>query len=279
MVRDLINRFIELTLDREQRIRLGRHIFCSARGLCNFDPPTNGEYRIVRTLAGYFPPGAVFFDIGANFGDWSRHILGLTQDTKVYAFEPATPALRRLSDTIRDAGLEKRVKVFQYALGDRSGETVLHLAGQMAGSHSLHLRHAETSGIVAQGSESVRVMRGDEVCRDLGIRRIHFAKIDTEGHEVFVLRGFEEMLSARKIDCLQFEYDPSWIDSRTYLLDVFEFLMPKGYLIARLHPGGIEVFDKYDQLQENFLYCNYIAFLPELLPKLGRVVDPEPPLA
>ena len=278
MVRDLINWILELTLGREQRIRLGRNIFCHARGLCNFDPPVNGEYRIVRILAGSFPPDAIFFDIGVNFGEWSQYILGLTQDSKVYAFEPATPAFRRATDAIRNAGLEKRVQLFQWALGDRGGEAQLHLMGHTAGSHSLHLRHAETSGIGPQGSELVRVARGDEVCRDLGIRRIHFAKIDTEGHEVFVLRGFEEMLSAGMIDCLQFEYDPSWIDSRTYLLDVFEFLLPKGYMIARLHPDGIEVFDKYDQRQETFLYCNYIAFLPELLPKLGPVVDPEPPL-
>ena len=63
MVRDLINWILELTLGREQRIRLGRNIFCHARGLCNFDPPVNGEYRIVRILAGSFPPDAIFFDI------------------------------------------------------------------------------------------------------------------------------------------------------------------------------------------------------------------------
>ena len=265
-------------LGREQRIRLGRNIFCRARGLCDCDPQTNGEYRIIRTLAESFPPNAVLFDIGANLGHWSLHTLGLTRDSGVYAFEPATPAILRLAKAIEDAGLERRVQVVQCALGDQTGEAEMRLAEQTAGSHSLHLRHAETIGIVAQANERVRVRRGDELCRELGVQRIHFAKIDTEGHEMFVLRGFEQMLSARAIDCLQFEYDASWIDSRTYLLDAFEYLRPKGYLIARLHRGGIEVFRTYDQRQDNFMYCNYIAFIEELLPKLGRVVDPEPPL-
>ena len=48
----------------------------------------------------------------------------------------------------------------------------------------------------------------DDFCRDRGIERIGFMKVDVEGGEVGVLRGAEGLLRNRAIDMIWIEVDP-----------------------------------------------------------------------
>ena len=107
--------------------------------------------------------------------------------------------------------------------------------------------------------EKVVLRRGDSYCAENGIDHIDFMKVDTEGHEMTLFLGFAEMLTKERIDCIQFEYGPCWIDSRNFLFDAFKFFSPKGYLIGKIYPHQIGFFDLYDQGQENFAYANYVA--------------------
>ena len=46
-------------------------------------------------------------------------------------------------------------------------------------------------------------------------------KIDVEGHELDVLKGFGELI--KKVRLIQFEFGGTNIDSKTYLRDFWEF--------------------------------------------------------
>ena len=52
----------------------------------------------------------------------------------------------------------------------------------------------------------VEVQTGDAYCTRHRIERIDLLKIDVEGAEHLVLRGFERMLHERRIEVIQFEY-------------------------------------------------------------------------
>lgn len=54
-------------------------------------------------------------------------------------------------------------------------------------------------------SESVTMARGDTFCAERAIEEIGFLKIDTEGHDLEVLRGFRTMLKAARIDLVEVE--------------------------------------------------------------------------
>jgi hypothetical protein len=53
--------------------------------------------------------------------------------------------------------------------------------------------------------EQVTVKSGDEFARAAGMEHASFVKIDTEGFDLVVLRGFSDMLREQRIDALQVE--------------------------------------------------------------------------
>ena len=86
-------------------------------------------------------------------------------------------------------------------------------------------------------SETVQVRRLDDVCREFGVDRIDFLKVDAEGSDLDVLRGAEALLGER-IGVIQFEFGGTSIDANQTLRDFFDLLEPAGYRVHRLLPEG-----------------------------------------
>jgi FkbM family methyltransferase len=213
------------------------------------------------------------FDVGSNVGEWSLEAVhGLPSSTRLFVFEPSRETFELLQAKLSRAAV--RVTAHNFALGDSESSAPLYVdvRSQIAGTNSLHKRRAEVYFNLHQSATlSVRVRRGDSVATEAGIERIHFLKIDTEGHEVAVLAGFSGMMAENRIDFVQFEYGSAWADARTLLVDAFDLLQKYGYLIGRLHPRGVEFFPKYDQREETFAFANYVAVRPGLESILGTV--------
>ena len=68
-----------------------------------------------------------------------------------------------------------------------------------------------------------RVSTGDDYCREHSVSSLDLLKVDTEGSDLQVLRGFREMLERRAIDVVQFEYGRASITSRAYPQAVVAF--------------------------------------------------------
>jgi FkbM family methyltransferase len=258
-------------LSRPQRERLGRHILNVARGEGNGDPKTNGEYALLGSVKETWridsvPP--VIFDVGANVGVWAtKALVGLPAGSKVYAFEPSPGAFRVLM-------ANPNIVAMDFALGEKESRLPFYVSpdAPRAETNSLHRRRAQVHfGLKQSISGEVEVKRGDALASSFGLKRIHFLKIDTEGHELHVLKGFALMLQRRAVDYIQFEYGSTWADSRTLLMDAFDILTPFGYQLAKIRPNGVQFFPEYDQRQETFQYSNYVAVRQELARTLRPV--------
>lgn len=252
---------LDLAFGQSSQERLGHFILGRARGEDNDDAATNGEYALLRRLAAKGRRPEVVFDVGANKGEWSaqaRQAFG--ESAEIHAFEPVCETHAFLEKQLAALPGPQRSHAIHAALGEIVGTVEMRVSGQFAGSNSLYQRSG--SQVQGQRTERVSVQRGDAFCSNRGIRRIALLKIDTEGHEMAVLRGFNGMLAQREVDVIQFEYGGTWIDAGVLLRDAFALLVAHGYRVGRLMPNRIQWFDDYSQKLENFRYCNWVAALP-----------------
>jgi hypothetical protein len=103
-----------------------------------------------------------------------------------------------------------------------------------------------------------RTRRGDDYADQAGIRHIDFLKIDVEGMEDRVLRGFNAMFERNAIDLVQFEYGRVNILNHFLLHDAYEFFRARGFAVGKIYPSYVD-FREYTLSDEDFLGPNYLA--------------------
>jgi len=190
------------------------------------------------------------FDIGANVGDWSLAADGIFPDSRIFAFEMCPETFRTLRENT--TGIEKIVCV-NAALSDLNiDELEINCLGGNYTRNSI--------GFPPEGQtvrSVVQMMTGDAFCSENGIESIDFMKIDVEGHELNVLKGFKDMLSNGCIDLIQFELNEYGINSRI-IIDDFEDLLGDRYSIGKVYPGYID-FEMKDRFEFWLSSPNYAA--------------------
>ncbi len=129
-----------------------------------------------------------FFDIGANIGAYSV-IVAAQPETQVFAFEPHPYTFSLLKENIELNHLGDRVTCVQAALGDRDGDVSLT---DTPGSPVNHILDSNDNEKIAV---KVRLLRSETFCSIHNLQP-DVLKIDVEGHENFVLRGFGEILKS-----------------------------------------------------------------------------------
>jgi FkbM family methyltransferase len=203
--------------------------------------------------------GAVVFDVGAHAGAWSSALLARAGSAiaRIYAFEPSAAhaaAIAKLPSTLAEH--------VPKAVSDHEGSTTLFSDERGSGLASLHKRRLEHHGVAHRAQEVVRTITLDAFCAERGIDRIHFLKMDIEGHELQALHGAQRLLLERRVDALSFEFGGTNIDSRTYFRDFWYLLSGAGFRIARILPGGRLVdIARYTESLEIFTTTNYVAVL------------------
>lgn len=265
IVTKILDKSLDALLSNKWQIKAACHILNRARGEGNDDSQSNGEYFLLDKITNYYQNKKfIAFDVGANLGEWSLRLAqSIGQKGQVYAFEPSQATYRRLQEQIQSQKFGTQVIANNVGLSDKSGLAQFFVCAPTAGTNSLYKRQAQALGVKQQAQEEVVLKTGDEFCHNLGIEHIDLIKIDTEGHEMAVLKGFSWMLFSQKIDMIQFEYGGCWVDARVFLVDAFNFLLSKGYYCGKIFPSGIKIFTAYDQRLDNFSYSNYIVFKPD----------------
>lgn len=250
------------TFGRRNVARLGRFLSNEARLDVGNDMSSNGELLVQRAvltnLRGTAP--ATVFDVGANLGDWSDHLLQLAGSLQVpvalHAFEPAPTTRESLRRRLGD-----RATVVGAAASDSDGEATLHLVHATAGVNSLLARGdgVDTTAV------RVPTVRLDAYCRNGGISQVNLVKCDTEGHDFSVLEGLRGMLTEKAVDVIQFEYNWRWIDARRFLRDVFALAESTHYQVGKVTPRGVELYRAWDPELESYREANYLLIAPRAL--------------
>lgn len=250
---DAVVRGLEVVPGRRVLNRVGGFLYWRTRGENLDDPERNGENltltRVVRDALG---PDAVALDVGANVGDWAELFLRLSPGGRAFAFEPVTETFRALQR--RFAG-EPRIECRHMGLSDRVGAAAMRVSGTLSGSNSLHAMPLED----AARDEPVTLTTGDAFLAERGLREIDFLKIDVEGHEVAVLRGFARAIAEQRVRFIQWEYNKTWLPARVSLQDVFEPLGAAGYRLCKIRPRDLLHYAVYRPTLDNYCYSNWLA--------------------
>jgi FkbM family methyltransferase len=245
--------------------RLGRKIYCWARGDLVNDPIHNGEYWLLEQLINSPGGGGVLIDVGANVGEWSRHALAMAdaanRQVSVFAFEPCSATRDILRRSLPEAS---NVEVVALALSAAEGEADFFSNGAGLGTNSLNAM----SGPV---SERVRLTTLDGFLSERGIEHVTMVKIDTEGFDFEVLQGAERALANGRIDLIQFEYNWRWLLNKASLLAVFNFIGDKPYRFGKLIGRSISFYESWHFELDRFFENNFVLVRTgSALERLGR---------
>jgi FkbM family methyltransferase len=162
--------------------------------------------RIPRRAARWISPGALVLDIGANIGAHSLPLAcDVGHDGIVIAIEPTDYGFSRLqANAALNSDLLSRLILVQAALtagGSGPGQGARFysrwpLKGGGRDRHAKHLGELETA-------KGARFLTLDTLLQEMrakhGIDRpVAFIKLDVDGHELDVLRGATQLLTAQK---------------------------------------------------------------------------------
>lgn len=194
---------------------------------------------------------SVTFDIGANEGSYSRLLASRFPYMHIYACEPNPRTFELLS---RNAG--PNVTAINKGLGSVSSKMTLYDRenASCGAQHATLYRDVivDVHKAVPVGVD-VEVTTFDMLVEDLAITKaVTLLKIDTEGHELEVLKGARRMLNLSLIDVIFIEFNEMNLVSRVFFRDFRQLL--HGFTPYRLLPNGAI------RVQERALYTELFAF-------------------
>jgi FkbM family methyltransferase len=150
-------------------------------------------FDLVRRYRKRWSP-ALIFDVGAHVGESTLAYAQVFPEARIHGFEPTPASFARLAAAVDG---RKNIVVHNLALGRAEARLALRQRND-ATMNRLLPADAPKAGTI-----EVRVRPGAEILREIGGDRIDFLKIDTEGHDLDVLIGFEPVLD--RVDYIQVE--------------------------------------------------------------------------
>lgn len=209
----------------------------------------------VRAVTQFVKPLGLVVDIGGNIGDYSAQVLQQFPTAHIHIFEPSAVNIGKLNQRF---GHNKQVVIHQKALSDAAGVMTLYADSPGSGLGSLSKRDLSHHQLDFSYEEKVSVARFDKVYLEfLNNEVIDLVKIDVEGHELGVLRGFGS--SILNVRAIQFEFGGCNVDTRTYFKDFWDFFTEKGFDLYRITPLGAQAILKYHEQEEAFTTTNFLA--------------------
>ena len=189
----------------------------------------------------------VIFDVGAcddsPFQEFQK---------EVHYFEPYEVYFEKLK---QQANNNTKANYNCFALGARN-EELKYFKECMS-----FLNRGKRDESMAVGSLPVR--RAEDYIKQHNVEQIDFLKIDVEGFEFDVLRGFGDALS--KVKFIQFEYGGTYLDKGIKLIEVIDLLNTFNFCgYSMLVNEGLALMQNYNDF---YTYTNIVCYNKNLADK------------
>lgn len=156
---------------------------CFTVSLLNHGRIEESELSMVRRIMDAIDPQVVF-DVGANEGWYSVHLMKRFPRMVCYSFEPLPETYERVKRNFRLNGLDPQ-NVMNIGLSDHNGDEIFYYDRKETGASSMrNIREKD-------GVEKVicHLRKMDDFVKENDIENVDFIKADVEGAEFFVLKG------------------------------------------------------------------------------------------
>lgn len=255
------HRLYRFLFARKFSYKFNRFVYNLAlRGLgilnCEAGRVTGEDWFLRNYLSG--KENATVFDIGANVGVYSQTVMEIEPSTRLYAFEPNPEAFSKLKEMSERYGFT----AFNFGCGNKQGKRKLYDYADLNGSPhaSLYREVIEEMHGSKSSDQMVEIVRLDDLVSQLNLDQVDLLKVDTEGHELDVLKGFKTFIKGGKVKAISFEFNEMNVASRTFFKDFYDFLVD--YNLFRVLPRGLMPIERYRPvLCEIFAYQNIVALL------------------
>jgi FkbM family methyltransferase len=192
-------------------------------------------------------------DVGANRGQFALAARRCFPRARLVSFEPQPAAFARLQQVI---GRDPLFTAHQVALGDTSGETIIHVARHDHSSSLLPISTLQSTlfpGTAEKLEQTIRVGRLSEFVDAESIVPPALLKLDVQGYELTTLKGCADL-----IDRFLYVY------AECSFVELYEGQALAGEVIAWLQDRGFSLrgvyntlFDGHHQaIQADFLFKN-----------------------
>ncbi len=215
----------------------------------NYDCENNGELFLLNKLNQSNNLNCLF-DVGANIGTYSLLARDINKKCLIFAFEPVPDTFFALQKKVSN----KNIKTFNFALGSDIKEDKMIVSKDS--KLSTLLDNSQFDNKDNSRYVSVKIITGEEFLKTkTDLTQISLLKIDTEGYESEVLKGFSQIIS--RINVIQFEYGKANLFSKYFLNDYFNDYSNEFY-IGKLYPNGVDFYEKYDWDLDDLIGPNFV---------------------
>jgi FkbM family methyltransferase len=176
-----------------------------------------------------FGEPATILDVGANCGQTALSFADGFPSAKIYAFEPVPTTFEQLKANTAHVG---RISCSQEGLGSHDHRVTIRLGANERNS-VLNEAPADANGQTA----TLSITTGDSWAAARGVSSIDLLKIDTEGYDLEVLKGFQILLNrgAIKAVLVECEFDAVTPEPHTSFFELHEFLAQRGMRLITLY--------------------------------------------
>ena len=208
----------------------------------------------------------IIFDVGANEGEYSNLLTMHFPDAEIYSFEPVVDTYNILNNNIRQ---NKNIKCFNVGLGDRQEVVDIYTYDTKDNN-----KHASVySSVITDLHHAPNDVKSftavmdtiDDFCKKEEMSHIDFLKIDTEGHELSVLKGATSLLERGAVKLIQFEFNEMNIVSRVFLKDFYDLLNQYSYDLYRMDEKRLVDIREYKSRNEIFAFQNILAVRKDIM--------------
>ncbi len=203
-----------------------------------------------------------FFDVGAHRGETIKFISSFSSVKNIYAFEPLNGNYKILLRKTRKLRTKKKIQIFYFenALGeikelkkmkemDETSSSTLNDINTQS-KYFKRKKMALSFGFRKKfyKEKEVHVIKAASIMKKNSINEIELLKIDTEGFELSVIKGFEKYISRVKI--ILFEHHYNLMIRKDYKYsDIHNYLRENNFILHKKFKMPLRKTFEY-------IYCN-----------------------